>query len=89
MRGAEARPVFHAVDHVGITVSDPKKAAEFYGQLFGAIVYKEAMSEKRYVKVGPCYLSLTSSGSNQPTDIAWITSVRARNRATCPRSNAI
>jgi predicted enzyme related to lactoylglutathione lyase len=65
LNAAEARPSFHAVDHFGITCSDSKKAAGFYAQLFGATVYKEKMNERRYVKIGPCYVSLAPPGANQ------------------------
>ena len=65
LRGAE-RPRFHALDHVGLTVSDAKKAAAFYARLFGNTVYKETMAERRYVKAGPCYLAMAPPGANQP-----------------------
>src|SRR5579862_941776 len=67
LRAAEA-PKFHALDHVGLTVSDGNKAAAFYARLFGNTVYKEKMSERRYVKAGPCYIAMAPPGTNQPAD---------------------
>ena len=63
-RAADA-PRFHAIDHVGLTVSDAKKAASFYARVFGPTVYKETMAERRYVRVGPCYIAMAPPGANQ------------------------
>src|SRR5579871_7031392 len=65
LRAAEA-PRFHALDHVGLTVSDAKKAAVFYARVFGNTVYKETMNERRYVKAGSNYLAMAPPGANQP-----------------------
>jgi catechol 2,3-dioxygenase-like lactoylglutathione lyase family enzyme len=65
---AADRPQFHALDHVGLTVSDARKAASFYARVFGPTVYKEAMNERRYVKAGPCYLAMAPPGANQPAN---------------------
>jgi len=65
LAGAESAPHFTALDHVGLTVSDSQKAASFYSRLFGNVVYKEKMNARRYVKVGPCYISLAPPGQNQ------------------------
>ena len=53
---------------VGLTVADSKKAAAFYARLFGPTVYKEKMNERRYVRVGPCYISLAPPAANQPAN---------------------
>jgi catechol 2,3-dioxygenase-like lactoylglutathione lyase family enzyme len=65
---AADRPSFHALDHVGLTVSDAKKAASFYARVFGPTVYKETMNDRRYVKAGPCYLAMAPPGANQSSN---------------------
>ena len=59
---AETSLHFEAVDHVGITVSDPQKSAAFYARIFGGAVYKNNKSTQRYLKLGPTYISIRQSG---------------------------
>ena len=54
---------FTALDHVGITVSDAQKSAAFYARVFGATVYKDKQSERRYLKLGPGYLSIQQAAA--------------------------
>jgi catechol 2,3-dioxygenase-like lactoylglutathione lyase family enzyme len=58
LSAAEPNPHFAALDHVGLTVADSQKTATFFARVFGNVVYKEAMNERRYVKLGPCYASM-------------------------------
>jgi catechol 2,3-dioxygenase-like lactoylglutathione lyase family enzyme len=55
---AESSLHFAALDHLGLTVSDSQKSAAFYGRLFGNTVYKVKQSERRFLKLGPCYVAL-------------------------------
>jgi catechol 2,3-dioxygenase-like lactoylglutathione lyase family enzyme len=66
LAAAEAPPRFAALDHVGLTVADSQKTATFFARVFGNVVYKEAMNERRYVKLGPCYVSMAPSGPQAP-----------------------
>ena len=58
LAAAEAAPRFAALDHVGLTVADSHQTATFFARVFGNVVYKETMNERRYVKLGPCYVSM-------------------------------
>jgi catechol 2,3-dioxygenase-like lactoylglutathione lyase family enzyme len=59
---AETGLHFEAVDHVGITVSDPQKSAAFYARVFGGAVYKNNQSTQRYLKLGLAYISIRPAG---------------------------
>ncbi|HUA18184.1 MAG TPA: VOC family protein [Bryobacteraceae bacterium] len=61
-RSAEAGLQFVAVDHLGITVSDPGQSAAFYARIFGGAVYKNNKTTQRYVKLGPAYISIRPAG---------------------------
>jgi len=61
-RAAETGLHFEALDHVGITVSDPQKSATFYARIFGGAVYKNHKSTQRYLKLGPTYISIRQAG---------------------------
>lgn len=53
---------FAALDHVGITVADAQKSTAFYTRLFGANVYKNNQTPRRYLKLGPCYMAIAPPG---------------------------
>lgn len=47
------------VDHVALTVPDIKKSMSFYRTLFGNDVLKDTGSERRYLKLGSTYASIS------------------------------
>jgi catechol 2,3-dioxygenase-like lactoylglutathione lyase family enzyme len=59
---AETSLHFAALDHLGLTVSDSQKSAAFYGRIFGNTVYKVKQSQRRFLKLGPCYMALAPPG---------------------------
>jgi catechol 2,3-dioxygenase-like lactoylglutathione lyase family enzyme len=59
--GAEAGDLlfhFTALDHVEISEPDSAKSAAFYARIFGGPIWKNNKTERRYVKLGPCYIAM-------------------------------
>lgn len=46
------------IEHFGLTVPDIAKSMSFYRALFGNEVLKDSASERRYLRLGPCYLAI-------------------------------
>lgn len=56
---AEDTPLrFTALDHVEISVPDAAKSAALYARVFGAPIWKNNKTPRRYVKFGPCYIAI-------------------------------
>ena len=60
---------FTAVDHVAITVSDVEASVAFYTRVFGDNVLRNKETVRRYVKLGPCYVAISTPGQNQANHI--------------------
>ena len=46
------------VDHVSLAVGDISKAVLFYRRLFGNEVLKDNPTERRFLRLGPCYMAI-------------------------------
>ena len=46
------------VDHVSLAVGDIGKAVPFYRRLFGNEVLKDNPTERRFLRLGPCYMAI-------------------------------
>src|SRR5579871_2970401 len=51
------------VDHVALAVGDIDKAMLFYRRLFGNEVLKDAKTPRRYLRLGPCYMSIAPAAA--------------------------
>src|SRR5271163_1668785 len=49
---------FTALDHVEISEPDSAKSATLYSRIFGGPIWKNNKTERRYVKLGPCYIAI-------------------------------
>jgi catechol 2,3-dioxygenase-like lactoylglutathione lyase family enzyme len=49
---------FTALDHVEISEPDSTKSAALYARIFGGPIWKNNKTERRYVKLGPCYIAI-------------------------------
>jgi catechol 2,3-dioxygenase-like lactoylglutathione lyase family enzyme len=49
---------FTALDHIETSAPDSAKTAGFYARLFGAPVWKNNKSARRYVLLGSCYIAI-------------------------------
>jgi catechol 2,3-dioxygenase-like lactoylglutathione lyase family enzyme len=49
---------FTALDHVEISEPDSAKSAAFYARAFGGPIWKNNKTQRRYVKLGPCYIAI-------------------------------
>jgi catechol 2,3-dioxygenase-like lactoylglutathione lyase family enzyme len=47
-----------ALDHVEISEPNSAKSAAFYARVFGGPIWKNNKTERRYVKLGPCYIAI-------------------------------
>jgi catechol 2,3-dioxygenase-like lactoylglutathione lyase family enzyme len=62
------------LDHLSITVPDPKQAAMFYGKIFDPQVFHERIGVQRYyVRLGQSYIAL----GPQPNVTPWIDHIAA------------
>lgn len=62
------------LDHLSITVPDPRQAATFYGKIFDPQVFHERMGVQRYyVRLGQAYIAL----GPQPNVTPWIDHIAA------------
>jgi catechol 2,3-dioxygenase-like lactoylglutathione lyase family enzyme len=57
-KGAEAPFHFTALDHVEISEPDSAKSAALYARIFGGPIWKNNKTQRRYVKLGPCYIAI-------------------------------
>ncbi len=53
------------VDHVSLAVGDIDKAMIFYRRLFGNEVLKDAKTQRRYLRMGPCYASIAPAAAGE------------------------
>jgi len=53
------------IDHVSLAVKDIDQAMMFYRTLFGNEVMKDKKSDRRFLRIGPCYLSIASAAAGQ------------------------
>jgi catechol 2,3-dioxygenase-like lactoylglutathione lyase family enzyme len=56
--GAEAPLHFTALDHVEVSEPDSAKSAALYARIFGGPIWKNNKTQRRYVKLGPCYIAI-------------------------------
>ncbi len=49
---------FTALDHVEISEPDSAKSAALYARIFGGPIWKNNKTQRRYVKLGPCYIAI-------------------------------
>jgi catechol 2,3-dioxygenase-like lactoylglutathione lyase family enzyme len=49
---------FTKLDHVETNGTDAQKSALFYARMFGGPIWKNNKTERRYVKLGPCYIAI-------------------------------
>jgi catechol 2,3-dioxygenase-like lactoylglutathione lyase family enzyme len=49
---------FTALDHVEISEPDSAKSSAFYARIFGGPIWKNNKTQRRYVKLGPCYIAI-------------------------------
>jgi len=49
---------FTALDHVEISEPGSAKSAALYARIFGGPIWKNNKTERRYVKLGPCYIAI-------------------------------
>ena len=68
---AEGGLLLHAtrVDHCSLAVGDIDKAMIFYRRLFGNEVLKDSKTARRYLRLGPCYLSIAPAPAGEPKRI--------------------
>jgi len=53
------------IDHVSLAVKDIDQAMMFYRTLFGNEVMKDKKSDRRFLRIGPCYLSIAPAAAGQ------------------------
>lgn len=53
------------VDHCSLAVGDIDKAMIFYRRLFGNEVLKDSKTARRYLRLGPCYLSIAPASAGE------------------------
>jgi catechol 2,3-dioxygenase-like lactoylglutathione lyase family enzyme len=59
LAAADATPFhFTALDHLEISEPDSAKSAALYARIFGGPIWKNNKTQRRYVKLGPCYIAI-------------------------------
>ena len=53
------------IDHVSLAVQDIGQAMTFYRTLFGNEVMKDNKTDRRFLRIGPCYLSIAPAAAGQ------------------------
>jgi len=53
------------IDHVSLAVKDIGQAMTFYRTLFGNEVMKDNKTDRRFLRIGPCYLSIAPAAAGQ------------------------
>lgn len=53
------------IDHVSLAVKDIGPAMMFYRTLFGNEVMKDNKTDRRFMRIGPCYLSIAPAAAGQ------------------------
>ena len=57
------------IDHVSLAVKDISQAMVFYRTLFGNEVMRDNKSDRRFLRIGPCYLSIAPAAAGQAVRI--------------------
>ena len=57
-KAADAPLHFTALDHLEISEPDSAKSAALYARIFGGPIWKNNKTQRRYVKLGPCYIAI-------------------------------
>ena len=60
------------IDHVALAVKDIGQAMVFYRTLFGNEVMKDKETDRRFLRIGPCYLSIAPAAAGQAIRIDHI-----------------
>jgi catechol 2,3-dioxygenase-like lactoylglutathione lyase family enzyme len=60
------------IDHVSLAVKDIDQAMMFYRTLFGNDVMKDKKTDRRFQRIGPCYLSIAPAAAGQAIRIDHI-----------------
>ena len=55
---AQPAPEYAAIDHVEFFVADLQRALDFYTRVFGADLWKNKQTERRYLQLGQSYIAL-------------------------------
>lgn len=55
---AQEAPAYIGIDHVEFFVSDLDRSLDFYTRVFGADLWKNRQTERRYLRLGQSYLAL-------------------------------
>src|SRR5215469_9558800 len=58
VQAADAPFRFTRLDHIETNAPSALKTAEFYAKTFGGPVWKNKKTERRYVRLGPCYIAI-------------------------------
>ena len=58
VRAADVPFRFTKLDHIETNAPNALKTAEFYARTFGGPIWKNKKTERRYVRLGPCYLAI-------------------------------
>jgi len=53
------------IDHVSLAVKNIEQAMLFYRTLFGDNVMKDNKTDRRFLRIGPCYLSIAPAAAGQ------------------------
>ncbi len=60
-RAADAPFRFTQLDHIETNAPDSAGTAAFYARLFGGPVWKNNKTQRRYVRLGPCYIAIENA----------------------------
>jgi catechol 2,3-dioxygenase-like lactoylglutathione lyase family enzyme len=55
---AQEAPAYAGIDHVEFFVADLQRSLDFYTRVFGANLWKNKQTERRYLRLGESYLAL-------------------------------
>jgi catechol 2,3-dioxygenase-like lactoylglutathione lyase family enzyme len=58
VRAADSPFRFTRLDHIETNAPNALKTAEFYARMFGGPIWKNKKTERRYVRLGPCYIAI-------------------------------
>jgi catechol 2,3-dioxygenase-like lactoylglutathione lyase family enzyme len=61
VRAADPPFRFTRLDHIETNAPNALKTAEFYARAFGGPIWKNKKTERRYVRLGPCYIAIENA----------------------------